>query len=484
MKKRKLAKIPREEASDEMVRFAERAAGTHIVTTKDIEKDLLMVTFYPIRKLKKGKKDAQLRTFFSKNDYISQDLTVEKVKWLTAAYDRMYDISLYEHHWDYKESTGRSVNDNTDAGLSNITNKMNTLATAAQKVNRILSSGFKTRGIEQTAERVDRTLGREHSIEVSADDNATPVLSRVEDAAERVGGISADIEIGANDNATAEISGVEDAAATLDGASADVELGADDNATGVVNSVGDSLSVLNGNEAVVELTADDNATMQIMDVEDALAALNGEVAVASVEADDTATQIIRSAEDAVATFDGTSGTAELGADDNASPIIDDVMDKASAWDGSVFTATMSIVDAATAPMGAVLNAAKNPIAQGATFLGVSAGLADTVNTYKRVKVSGMKKQDYIVRSCIYNQVCVVGKKETIEIIRSEMKEMSLVLEDVAKDLKSEKPVISEPVLDSMTERYLAFLEAALWMLKGSSYLWEDKKDGRESNEGL
>lgn len=65
-----------------------------------------------------------------------------------------------------------------------------------------------------------------------------------------------------------------------------------------------------------------------------------------------------------------------------------------------------------------------------------------------------------------------------------MREMSLVLEDVAKDLKSEKPVISEAALDSMTERYLAFLEVALWMLKGSSYLWEDKKDGRESNEGL
>lgn len=51
-----------------------------------------------------------------------------------------------------------SVNDNTDPGLSNITNKMNTLATAAQKVNRILSSGFKTRGIEQTAERVVERL--------------------------------------------------------------------------------------------------------------------------------------------------------------------------------------------------------------------------------------------------------------------------------------------------------------------------------------
>lgn len=64
MEKRKLAKIPKEEASDEMVRFSERAAGTHIVTTKDIEKDLLMVTFYPIRNLKKGEKNAQLRTFF------------------------------------------------------------------------------------------------------------------------------------------------------------------------------------------------------------------------------------------------------------------------------------------------------------------------------------------------------------------------------------------------------------------------------------
>ena len=67
MEKRKLAQIPREEATDEMVRFAERAAGTHIVTTRDIEKDLLMMTFYPIDKLKKGEKSAQLRTFFSKS---------------------------------------------------------------------------------------------------------------------------------------------------------------------------------------------------------------------------------------------------------------------------------------------------------------------------------------------------------------------------------------------------------------------------------
>ena len=69
MEKRKLAKIPREEATDEMVRCSERAAGTHIVTTKDIEKDLLMVTFYPTKGLKEGKREAQIRTFLSKNDF-------------------------------------------------------------------------------------------------------------------------------------------------------------------------------------------------------------------------------------------------------------------------------------------------------------------------------------------------------------------------------------------------------------------------------
>jgi hypothetical protein len=30
-----------------------------------------------------------------------------------------------------------------------------------------------------------------------------------------------------------------------------------------------------------------------------------------------------------------------------------------------------------------------------------------------ILASGMMKKDYFVRSCIYNRICVVGKKETI-----------------------------------------------------------------------
>lgn len=31
----------------------------------------------------------------------------------------------------------------------------------------------------------------------------------------------------------------------------------------------------------------------------------------------------------------------------------------------------------------------------------------------RILASGLMKKDYFVRSCIYNRICVVGKKETI-----------------------------------------------------------------------
>ena len=62
---------------------------------------------------------------------------------------------------------------------------------------------------------------------------------------------------------------------------------------------------------------------------------------------------------------------------------------------------------------------------------------------ERVKASGMKKQDYIVRSCIYNHVCVVGKRENLEILRSEAREMYTVLEEVSKNIKKDSPDLSE-----------------------------------------
>ena len=266
------------------------------------------------------------------------------------------------------------------------------------------------RAWDRTQRRLDR-LERAHNIDIELDDNASQGLSRVSDQAESLDGVSPSVDVGVNNAATETLSDVADQAATLDGTASDVDVGADDNATGIIDDVGDSLTALNGNEAVVGLSADDSATMEIRDAGDALASLDGDVATVELTADDNATQAIREAEDATEMFDGmsataeisvddnatqnvrsaqdavenfsgTSGSAQLEADDNASPVIDSVRDKAAAWDGSVWTATVSVVDAATAPISAIINAAKNPLTQAGAVLGISVGLGDTVNTYK------------------------------------------------------------------------------------------------------
>ena len=263
---------------------------------------------------------------------------------------------------------------------------------------------------DRTQRRLDR-LERAHNIDIELDDNASQGLSRVSDQAEALEGVSPSVDVGVNNAASEVLSDVADQAATLDGSASDVDVGADDNATGIIDDVGDSLTALNGNEAIVGLSADDSATMEIRDAGDALASLDGDVATVELSADDNATQaireaedatemfdgmsataelgaddnatpIVRSAQDAVENFSGSSGSAQLGADDNASPVIDSVRDKAAAWDGSVWTATVSIVDAATAPLTAIINAARNPLTQAGAALGISVGLGDTINTYK------------------------------------------------------------------------------------------------------
>ena len=43
----------------------------------------------------------------------------------------------------------------------------------------------------------------------------------------------------------------------------------------------------------------------------------------------------------------------------------------------------------------------------------------------KIKVSGMQKKDYFIRSCIYNKVCVVGKRENILPLVEELHNMQI-----------------------------------------------------------
>lgn len=108
MEKRKLSAIPRETASKDVVETAKKLSGMkHIITARLAEENkILLLNFYEIRGLIKGNTDAAFRTFISRNDYITQDLSTSKVRWKTASFMGMNDFSFWESKWDgskYKE---------------------------------------------------------------------------------------------------------------------------------------------------------------------------------------------------------------------------------------------------------------------------------------------------------------------------------------------------------------------------------------------
>lgn len=137
-----------------------------------------------------------------------------------------------------------------------------------------------------------------------------------------------------------------------------------------------------GVAAEIEIGADDNATPVLSAVENATEQIDGETAQVEVAADDSATQTVSAASDAVENFDGQSGDAEIGASDEATPVIRAAQDAAESWGGSVFNATIGVIDAATAPISKLASIAKNPVVQGASLIGASFGMAESVNSFQ------------------------------------------------------------------------------------------------------
>ena len=166
------------------------------------------------------------------------------------------------------------------------------------------------------------------------------------------------------------------------GVAAEIEIGADDNATPVLSAVENATEQIDGETAQVEVAADDSATQTVNAASDAVENFDGTSGDAEIGADDSATPVVSAASDAVENFDGMSGDAEIGASDEATPVIRAAQDAAESWGGSVFNATIGVIDAATAPISAIASAAKNPIVQGASLIGASFGVAESVNSFQ------------------------------------------------------------------------------------------------------
>ncbi len=103
MNKRALSKLERPAATEEMLRLAERTDGDkYIVTAKIVDIDgekILLLNFFLRSQLAKKKTEAAFRTFISRSDYITQDLTSASVKWKTGSFKSM----LRWYWWDTNE---------------------------------------------------------------------------------------------------------------------------------------------------------------------------------------------------------------------------------------------------------------------------------------------------------------------------------------------------------------------------------------------
>lgn len=100
----------------------------------------------------------------------------------------------------------------------------------------------------------------------------------------------------------------------------------------------------------------------------------------------------------------------------------------------------------------------------------------------RILTSGMKKQEYFVRSCIYNRICVVGKKETIYPLVQTVNALYLQLLEMQKAFTSTDADIvvtttpdKLPSLEAIKELQIEstnMLTAIIDLLDGAKYLWE------------
>lgn len=97
----------------------------------------------------------------------------------------------------------------------------------------------------------------------------------------------------------------------------------------------------------------------------------------------------------------------------------------------------------------------------------------------RILASGMKKQDYFVRSCIYNRICVVGKKETIYPLVQTVNALYLQLLEMQKAFTtttstSDMLPSSDEIKELQTE-YTNMLTSIIDLLDGAKYLREGER---------
>lgn len=94
----------------------------------------------------------------------------------------------------------------------------------------------------------------------------------------------------------------------------------------------------------------------------------------------------------------------------------------------------------------------------------------------RIFASRIKKQDYFVRSCIYNRIYVVDKKDTIYSLIQIVNGLYLQLLETQKTFTSTSAtpntLPSSGAIKKLQAEYTNMLTAIIDLLDAAKYLWE------------
>ena len=97
----------------------------------------------------------------------------------------------------------------------------------------------------------------------------------------------------------------------------------------------------------------------------------------------------------------------------------------------------------------------------------------------RILASGMMKKDYFIRSCIYNHICVVGRKETIYPLVQTVNALYLQLlqmqEAFTEPNRSAETLPTSDAIAELQTEYTNMLSAIIDLLDGAKYLWEGEQ---------
>lgn len=100
----------------------------------------------------------------------------------------------------------------------------------------------------------------------------------------------------------------------------------------------------------------------------------------------------------------------------------------------------------------------------------------------RIKASELPKKIFYTRSCLYDRICVVGKKETILPLVDEVELLYHRLLDLEQNIISfgSQDIIPKDVslfqdeINELQEDFTAMLKALITLLDGAKYLWQDE----------